>query len=114
MFEGLHYTVLKSLSKLYLLYGEMEGPRMRAVIETGSYTKMVQIPIFLQQGVITNVCNMRGDRKMFTFYALEGWHIVIDSSVSPSVRLSGQTDGHLLGTKIPNKCPSVRTFHSFR
>jgi len=24
---------------------------------------------------------------------------------------TGHTDGHLLGTKIPNKCSSVRTFH---
>ena len=45
-----------------------------------------------------------------------GRHIVFSSvvclSVRLSVRLSGHTDGYLLGTKIPNKCPSVRTFHS--
>jgi len=45
-----------------------------------------------------------------------GRHIVFSSVVCPSVRLSvrlsGHTDGHLLCTKIPNKCPSVRTFHS--
>jgi len=29
--------------------------------------------------------------------------------VRPSVCLSGHTDRHLLGTKIPNKCTSVRT-----
>ena len=31
------------------------------------------------------------------------------TSVRQSVRPSGHTDGHLLGTKKPNKCPSVRT-----
>jgi len=38
----------------------------------------------------------------------------VGRSACPSVRLSGHTDGHLLGTKLPNKCLSVRTFHSFR
>jgi len=41
--------------------------------------------------------------KLRTYYGM--------AFVRLSVRLSGHTDGHLLGTKIPNKCPSVRTFH---
>ena len=53
--------------------------------------------------------NMRYPTRLYGMYPRSGqmW-------VRPSVCLSGHTDGHLLGTKIPNKCPSVRTFHSFR
>jgi len=52
-----------------------------------------------------------GDRQWLSMVSVEP---VMDAIRIPITRNYGQTDGHLLGTKLPNKCPSVRTFHSFR